>query len=54
MHAIATTYMVSIDYATNWVVFHLLVLQIVPLENAIFLIWTMQMELTILNIIFLG
>lgn len=53
MHAIVVTY-ISIDYATNWVVFQLHVLQIVPLEHAIFLIWTMQMELPILNIIFLG
>jgi hypothetical protein len=38
----------------NWVVFQLLVLQIAPLENAIFLLWIMQIELTIFNIIFLG
>jgi hypothetical protein len=38
----------------NWVVFQLLVLQIGPLENAIFLLWIMQIELTILNIIFFG
>jgi hypothetical protein len=38
----------------NWVVFQLLVLQIGPLENAIFLLWIMQIKLTILNIIFFG
>jgi hypothetical protein len=36
----------------NWVVFQLLVLQIGLLENAIFFLWIMQIELTILNIIF--
>jgi hypothetical protein len=38
----------------NWVVFQLLVLQIGPLESAIFILWIMEIELTILNIIFCG